>query len=93
MGIVTTALESMAAYLSTSEAQTVSTLTAQSQSAEVEVTFKDNTGQCKDAVREVKFITPVPLMVDSIDYWGIFLKSIPCVMGGHLKINFLKQKH
>ena len=55
MAIVSTTLESQAAYLSTAEAQTVSTLTSQAQSAEVEVKFNDNTGLCKDAVRAVSY--------------------------------------
>ena len=34
----------------------------------VEVTFDDNSGLCKDATRVVKFITPVPVMTDAVDY-------------------------
>jgi len=34
----------------------------------VSVSFNGNTGQCKEAVREVKWVTAIPKMVDAIDY-------------------------
>ena len=68
MAIVSTTLESQAAFLSTAEAQTITTLTSQAQSAVVEVMFEDNSGLCKDATRVVKFITAAPLMSDRVDF-------------------------
>jgi len=86
----------MAAYLSTSEAQTVSTLIAKSQSAEVEVSFEGNTGQCNDAEREARWITPVPKMVNAIDYCkleeeNVFARCTPEL--GEMDSTFLINEH
>jgi len=95
MRIVTTALEPMAAYLLSSDAQTVSTLIAKSQSAEVEVSFEGNTGQCKDAEREVRWITPVPKMVNAINYSkleeDVFTRCTPEL--GEMDSAFLINEH
>ena len=71
MAIVTRTLETQLAFLTTAEAQTVTTLTTQAQSAEVEVGFDDNSGLCVDAEREVRFITAIPLMSNSNNYCGL----------------------
>ena len=58
----------MAAHLTPPEVQTVSSLMSKSQKSEIDISFEGNTGQCKDATREVRFVTPVPKMTGAIDY-------------------------
>ena len=82
MAIVSTTLETQAAFLSAPDAQTLTTLTSWAQSAIVEIKFEDESGLCKDATREVRFVTAVPLMANRLDFCGqeeenVFIESNP----------------
>ena len=78
MAIVSTTLETQAAFLSAPDAQILTTLTSRAQSAIVEIKFEDESGLCKDATREVRFVTAVPLMANRLDYspYNLFFRGI-----------------
>ena len=76
MEIVTTALETQAEFLSAVDAQTLTTLASRAQSAIVEIKFEGESGLCRDATREVRFVASVPLMANRLDYCDAGIENV-----------------
>ena len=76
MEIVTLALKTQAEFLSAADAQTLTTLASRAQSAILEIKFEGESGLCRDAIREVKFVTSVPLMSNRKDYCDAGIENV-----------------